>query len=107
MLLEQNGCVVFLIFLLLFHSLGLDEWNRKSFSCLAKGLFRHLERKRDFRAVFGVFQDGLGFLLFVWFVLLFLLLGVVWLGVFLLSLFPWSLEKVWNVFLSRLLRVRA
>lgn len=33
----------------------------ESFSCLAKELFRHLERKRDFRAVFGVFR---GFFLF-------------------------------------------
>lgn len=40
---------------------------------------------------------------FVWFVLLFLLPGVI----FLFSLFPWSLEKVWNVFLSKLLHVRA
>lgn len=73
----------------------------KSFSCLAKELFSHLERKCDFRAVFGVFRG----VFFVCFVLLFLLPGVIFFYLF--SLFPWSLEKVWNVFLSKLLRVRA
>lgn len=50
------------------------------------------------RRVCGVFQG-----IFVCFVLLFLLLGVI----FLFSFFPWSLEKVWNVFLLKLLRARA
>lgn len=76
-----------------------DLRNRESFSCLAKELFSHLERKRDFRAVFGVFQGVFLFVLFCYFVLP----GVI----FLFSLFPWSPEKVWNVFLSGLLRVRA
>lgn len=74
----------------------------ESFSCLAKELFRHLERKRNFRAVFGVFR-GFFFVLFCYFFCRVLCFGLF----FLFFLFPWSLEKVWNVFLSKLRRVKA